>query len=549
MGVTGRPREREPGFSRASCCCVDEESLLEQNVGTQQSTLAHKRLTPLMIAHQAEVGNAPSLDSLLASLVASVRQAAADGTSAHETERRLFCDVLALGREAFALFLSLQGQGDLGEQITLPDGRHARRLPQTHDRAYRGVFGDFTLPRVCYGSREKQKIDFVPLDARLQLPQSDYSYLLQQWDQTLGCECAFARVAATIQQMLGVEQPVDSLERQNRQTAEAVAPFRQERPLPQPEAEGEVFVVTDDAKGVVMRRDDGEAPVAFRKRGDKANKKRMAVVGAIYSVGRFVRTPQEMAAALFRDPHRPGEKAARRPEPVGKHVWARLSEAIDAAQAAPITEVFGWQKRELDARNPGGRKEVVCVMDGQPNFWEAKAEHFGASVVEVLDLLHVTPRLWQAAHLFCKQDSEQARQFVRARVLRVLSGEIKGVLKGLRRLGTTRGLKGKKKSDLRKVCNFLSRNADRMRYDEYLKKGYPIASGVIEGACRHYVKDRMERSGMRWSVEGAQAMLDVRSEYLNGDWDAFHAFRIDQETRRLYPHRQVLETIPWSLAS
>jgi hypothetical protein len=259
------------------------------------------------------------------------------------------------------------------------------------------------------------------------------SYLLQEWDQTLGCESAFARVAATIQAILGVEQPVDSLERNNRRMAEAVAPFRSARPLPEPGKEGEVFVVSDDCKGVVMRRAEGEGPAraAFRKRGDKANKKRMAVVGAIYSVDRFVRTPEEMTAALFRDPRRPGEKGPERPEPVGKHVWARLSEAADGNQSGPLEEVFSWQKQELDKRNPGGAKEVVSVMDGQPNLWRAKQEHFGASavvVVEVvLDVLHVTPRLWQAAHLFEKEGSEQAREFVRERVLRVLKGEVKGV--------------------------------------------------------------------------------------------------------------------------
>jgi hypothetical protein len=522
---------------------------LEQNVGTQQTTLARKRLT-LMFAHQAEVGNAPCLDSLLASLVAFVHRAAQDGLPAHEAERQIFCRVLAIGREAFSLFLRLNGQGDQGEQLGLPDGSQARRLPRPHDRPYRSVFGDFTLSRVCYGSREGQRIDFVPLDNRLQLPESGYSYLLQEWDQTLACESAFARVAATIKDMLGVEQPVDSLERANRQMAEAVGPFRESRPLPKAEQEGEVFVVSGDGKGVVMRRDEGEAkPVAFRKRGDKANKKRMAVVGAVYSIDRFIRTPQEVTATLFRDPRQPGEGRPERPEPAGKHLWARLSEAPDAKQAGPIAEVFGWQKQELSKRNPGGAKEVLCLMDGQENFWEAKAEHFGEKVVEILEILHVTPRLWQAAHLFCPEGSDRARPFVRARVLRVLSGEVKGVLKGLRRLGTVRGLKGKKKSDLRKICSFLQKNASRMRYDEYLQKGYPIASGVIEGACRHYVKDRMERSGMRWTAQGAQAMLDVRSEYLNGDWNAFHRHRIEAETQRLYPHRQILQTMQWSLAT
>jgi hypothetical protein len=527
---------------------VDEKSLLEQNVDIQPPRFALKRLT-LMLAHTAEIGNVPCLESQFVSLKAFIHAAAASGLAAHEVERHLVSRVLDLGRQAFSLLLRLQGTGDLGEQITLPEGGDAQRLPQTHDRTYRSVFGDFTITRTCYGSREGQKIVFVPLDNRLQLPQSDYSYLLQEWDQALGCECAFARVAATIQAILGVKQPVDSLEQLNRDMAESVQPFRQQRPLPEPEKEGELFVVTDDAKGVVMRRGPDEAAKAFRKRGDKANKKRMAIVGAIYSVDRYARTAEEVTAALFRDPRQPGEGPAERPAAVGKHVWAALSQAADGTLAEPLAAVFSWQKQELDKRNPEAVKEVVCVMDGEPCLWDAKQEHFGEKVVEVLDILHVTPKLWQAAHLFNKEGSDEARQFVRQRVLRVLKGEVKGVLKGLRRLGTTRRLAAKKKKDLDKICRYLSNNAARMRYHEYLKKGYPIASGVIEGACRHYVKDRLERAGMRWSREGAQAMLDVRSEYLNGDWEAFQAFRIERETQRLYPHRRLLEALQWPLAA
>src|SRR5262249_24418737 len=203
---------------------------------------------------QAELGNAPTLASLLDSLLGFVRQAACEGRPAHEVERQLFSRALAIGREAFALFLRLQGPGDLGEQVRLPDGSPAVRLERPRERASRSVFGDSPLARAAYGSREGQKIAFVPLDNRLQLPEGDYSYLLQEWDQALGCECAFARVAATLFDALGVEQPVDSLERGSRQMALAVEPFRQARPLPPPEQEGELFVVTDDGKGVVMRK-------------------------------------------------------------------------------------------------------------------------------------------------------------------------------------------------------------------------------------------------------------------------------------------------------
>jgi hypothetical protein len=518
-------------------------------MGVPPTMTAPRKANP-MLAHQAEDRNALPFFALLHDLLHYVRQAADAGLPAHQVEQELWTRLLALGRHAFGLFLDLQGSGDLGPTLELPDGSTAHRLEQPHDRPYRSVFGDFTLSRTVYGSREGQKIAFVPLDNRLQLPASDYSYLLQQWDQTLGCEAAFARVQATVEDILGLDQPVDTLEHGSRHLAEAVEPFRQSRPLPEPAQEGELFVLSADGKGVVLRRGpDDPKPKAHRGKGDKANKKRMAIVGTLYSVDRHVRRPEEVVAALFRDPRAPGAKPAARPTPVGKHVWARLSRAADGSLGEPVDAVFGWLKDELARRHRAG-KEVVCLMDGQELLWEGLGREPAVSdVVEILDLLHVTPRLWQAAHLFHTEGSAAAGAFVRERLLRVLRGEVGAVVAGLRRLGTLRGLPGAKRKRLEVICRYLKANARRMRYDAYLAQGYPIASGVIEGACRHYVKDRMERSGMRWSKAGAQAMLDVRSEYLNGDWAGFYQFRIERETERLYPHRQVLEEVHWALAA
>ena len=362
-----------------------------------------------MIAHQAETGNAPSLAALADQLLGFVRHAADQGRPAHEVERAIWDRVLQLGREAFALFLRLHGTGDVGDQLTLPDGSTADRLPTTHTRGYRSVFGDFTVARACYGTRDGQRIAFVPLDNRLQLPASDYSYLLQEWDAALGSESAFARVATTLRDILGVKQPVDSLERNHRRVAEAVESFRDARPVPGPADEGEVFVVSADGKGVPMRRgpDDPRAK-AHRGKGDKANKKRMAIVGAVYSVDRHPRTAAEVTAALFRDPRPTGAPRPTRPEPVGKHVWGRLSRAADGSLGEPIDAVFGWVASELGRRNPPGRRPVVCVMDGQEALWEGRVRHVPGEVVEVLDILHVTPRLWQAAHLFHKEGSPTA---------------------------------------------------------------------------------------------------------------------------------------------
>ena len=143
---------------------------------------------------------------------------------------------------------------------------------------------------------------------------------------------------------------------------------------------------------------------------------------------------------------------------------------------------------------------MVHLCDGQETLWEARECHLPQrNTPNILDLLHVTPRLWQAAHVFYAEKSDEAEQFVRERVLKVLEGQGELVIRGLRQMGTKRKLTGSKKATLTKVCAYLENNLERMHYDEYLAKGYPIASGVIEGACRHLVKDRMERAGMHWT--------------------------------------------------
>jgi hypothetical protein len=202
----------------------------------------------------------------------------------------------------------------------------------------------------------------------------------------------------------------------------------------------------------------------------------------------------------------------------------------------------GWLAQEVGRRNPRADKPLLLLMDGQKARWDAGQRMLPrAKTMEMFDLLHATPRLWDAAHLCYGRDEEHALSFVYDRVLRLLKGAVRAVVAGLRQMGTKRKLRGKKREQLAKICLYLANNAHRMQYEVYLAAGYPIASGVIEGACRHCIKDRMERSGMRWTIESAQAMWDMCSTYLNGDWDDFMQYRIAQETQRLYPYRELVE--------
>jgi len=490
------------------------------------------------------------MQELAASLAGYVRQAAREGGPIHEVERGIWERLLQMGRQALGEFLAAQGNGDVGETFRLPDGQEVKRLERLHGRPYQSIFGRYELERAVYGSREGQKIEFVPLDQRLGLPESGFSYVLQDWTQALGVEHAFGRVDTTLEMILGFGQSVDSLERTNRHMAASVEGFRASRPAPPAREEGELVVVSADAKGVPMRRPAEARPAGVhRKKGEKANKKQMATVGVVYTMDRKRRTAEAVVAALFRDGTLPSARSAS-PKAQHKRVWSSLSMERDGEPCRGEDAVFSWLAAEQARRNPDGVKEIVCLMDGQASLWLDRLRYLPMEqVVEILDVLHVTPRLWEAAHLFHPEGSAEATDFVRDRLLSILQGRVGYVIGGLRQMGTKQKLRRSKLRSLRRICAYLEKNRERMRYDEYLAAGYPIASGVVEGACRYVVKDRMERSGMRWSVAGAQAMLDLRTTYVNGHWEAFQEYRIEQETLRLYPHPEALTTVEWPVAA
>ena len=122
----------------------------------------------------------------------------------------------------------------------------------------------------------------------------------------------------------------------------------------------------------------------------------------------------------------------------------------------------------------------------------------------------------------------------------LLEGKVREVVRGLRQMKTKHNLHGKKAERTEKLVTHYKNNFHRMNYDEYIAEGYPIGSGVVEGACGNLICDRLDRTGMRWEVPDAQAMSDLRAIWLNDQWDAFCDFRVKHETQRLYPYRHLL---------
>ncbi len=488
----------------------------------------------------AKTINTHPLQMRLDELIEFIKLAVDDTEAAHKVERGLWRRLLKLGWEAMQLFFTLHGDGDEGEQVTLTDGRQLKRLEQPHRRAYLSVFGEFELWRVVYGTREGQKIEHVPLDSRLRLPGTKFSYLLQDWDQSMTLEMPFKPASTTMETILGMRQSVHSLERCGRRLAADVPAFWQAQPTPPAEQEGALLVCSADGKGVPMRQAVKKLDVEAMKpdKGMRAGSKKMALVGSVYSVDPYYRTPEQVFNALFGQRDSLPEPESARPKLCFKRVRAALMRDQADTTAPQLDTIFGWMAQELINRGTATPRSLILLMDGQESLWNAGLEYLPEQrfeVTEILDLLHAVSYVWRAAHLFHPSGSDSAFKLVKKQIRRILAGEVKKVIRSLRNMADRRGLSATNREELERICGYLRNNTERMAYDQYLALGYPIASGVIEGACRTVVNDRMERSGMRWVLDGAHAMLGLRSISLSGLWDDFINFHIDQETKRLYP--------------
>ena len=482
----------------------------------------------------------------LAELTRFVQGAAREGLPAHELERGLWRSLLQLGHDLQAAYVVLAGDGDCGETLTLADGRVVKRLPEPHSRPYRSIFGDFLLERIVYGTREGQRIEAAPLDARLGLPEGKCSYVLRDWNQALVVEAPFDQVNVMLERMLGLKQSVASLETMTRTLAGAVAGYEATRPTPTPATGKQIVVLSADGKGVPLRKPADAPAIAAHDhaRGPKPDRKKMAVLGAAYQIDPHVRTPLAVVEALFRDPAAPAPGRAdrtvpRRPVPQEKRVCAVLPVAAAVTEALapprPVEVICPWLQAEARRRDPDHQHPWVLLMDGQPSLWEAAAATLGeAPRVEILDLLHATGYLWEAVHLFHDPGSDLALKWMKVLTLGLLSGMGTGVIRWLQHLAEQSERPAATRTRLEQIHDYFDRHRHRIRYDRYLAAGYPIASGVIEGACRHVVKDRMERAGMHWTLPGAQALLNLRCVALNDEWEPFMNHHIHHETARLY---------------
>lgn len=469
-----------------------------------------------------------------------VENAADHGETLHETERNVFDHVIRMGRQAMEAFLQLQGNGDLGESCTTEDGRTLWRSDAPQKRPLRTVFGEHVFEQYVYSAGMHRTIEFRPIDARLSASPRIASYLLEEFSQMFCVETAFGQASENIATVFHQRLSVDTLEAISQNMGTDADQYADKLPEPPSEEEGALLVATMDAKGVPLIQEQPAKVKAFETRKLRPGNRRMATLAGVYSVEPHVRTAKEIVAALFRDDI--GDRKPDRPRPKFKHLTVHFPEVYDDGHERIVStggvEASAWLAAEVDRR----RKEIqelVLLIDGDHYLWDMATDYLPADTTGILDIVHVSGYVWEASAVFCGSQAER-EAFTRKRLLTILQGGVKSVIRGMRRMVTARGLTGESRKTISRIANYFEAHATRMRYDEYLKKGFPIATGVIEGACRHLVKDRMERSGMRWTLEGAKAMLNVRAVLASGYWDEFHAERRHRECGERHRHQYLL---------
>jgi hypothetical protein len=502
----------------------------------------------MIFASSVDTGKSEALTKLAADLTGFVLQAAQDGASFDHLERGVFRRLLEMGNAAVDLFLKAQGDGDLGPSVEADD-KILYRSDTVQQRPLRTIFGEQTFQAYVYSQGSKRRIELRPIDARINLPEGKASYLLQEFSQLFCVEKAFGVGARQFEAVFRQKLSVDVLEDINRAMGAQADRFLDHLPTPPPAEEGVLLVATADGKGVPLLRADAQKVPAFDKK-ERPGNRRMATLGCVYTVNRHVRTAEQIVAALFRDAT--VRQPEDRPEACFKRYRAYFADAErEGEDAIPSAfKTWTWIADELTARHRRGQP-IIRLMDGQASLWEAsdacldefvgelEKDREAKLLVDILDIIHVSGYVWKAAKAF-HSHKEHQEAFAQDRLLRILQGDVFAVVTGMRRMATQRQLKGAALKDVTTACNYFENNAHRMRYDLYLEAGYPIASGVIEGACRHVIKDRMEHGGMRWTLEGAEAMLHVRSVSASSEWENFGHWRQAEEAKRIHPLRALV---------
>lgn len=475
------------------------------------------------------------------------------GLTHSELETRLQTDGRELLRQLFQDHVDLRAITEQRlTEVVDANGVARTNAEGGHGRVLATVVGEVRVRRIAY--RRRGVANLHPADARLNLPEERYSYGLRRLAAIEASRGSFDDAVAAVERATGQQvgkRQVQQLTERAAADFDAFytqpAPTSQSPPAGSDQDDQDVLALSYDAKGVVMRPDalrpatakaaaQATPKLATRlSKGEKRNRKRMAEVGAVYQATPAQRTPADIMPTSAEQSRTPA------PGPVTTNKWLTASVADDAASV--INDVFDQAQR----RDPHHRRTWVALVDGnnhQIDATRAQAAKRQLTVPIIVDFIHVLEYLWKAAWCLHTEADPAAEDWVRRYARKILDGKASQVARAIRRAATAAGLPQAKRAGIDTCADYLTRKAPYLDYLTALANGWPIATGVIEGACRHLIQDRMGLTGARWGLSGAEAVLKLRALYSNGDFDRYWTFHLNQEHQRNHQARYAENTIP-----
>jgi len=428
--------------------------------------------------------------------------------------------------------LDYRGMGEAMGPV-VGSGGVRRTYAQERKRGLATGFGRVAVTRLGYSAHGEESL--FPRDAELNLPLDLYSYPLQRMAADEIIKGSFEQAADSLLSRTGTRIPKRQIEGIAAHAAVDFDSFYDDsagKGVQQGKPTGPLLVMSTDGKGIVMREESLRAKTRQAaatsthkmtkrlSRGEKDNRKRMAQVAAVYTVAPFVRTAEDVVKdyRAGRSDEEPREKAPR-PRPENKRVWASV--------AKEPGEVIEKMLHDALRRDPEHAKRWVVLVDGnakQISLVRNAAKRHGVEVTIIMDVIHVLEYLWSAGIALHGGENRMTERWVNEHLLGILRGQSSSVAAGMRRSATLRGMKASERKSIDACAKYLLNHREYLRYDLYLASGYPIATGVIEGACRYLVKDRMDITGARWGLETAEAVLKLRALRTSGDLDAYWSF-------------------------
>jgi hypothetical protein len=458
--------------------------------------------------------------------------------------------VAGRGRELLRGLVQLSLDGQAEREVRVPevtgqDGVRRTRAERGHGRPVVTQLGEVIVRRIAYRSGVKGAGSLFPRDAVLNLPPLGYSWALQRLAEMFCRAVSYEQAHEFVLAATGVGIGKRQLEQITVAAAADAERFYQDRPrdtaaVPAAGEQGQglpPLAISADGKGVAMRpearRRRTKAPDqkvrTFDKRagtGEKKGHKRMAETGAVFDVAvpdGPARSPEQVM--------RPAGGSGKNKPPRAENRWYTCD--ITAGRDVTIGKVFD----EAERRDPGHARTWIALIDGdiyQLGLIQAQAAARGITLAILVDFIHVLEYLWKAAWCFHAPRDPAMEDWVIAQGLDILHGRAGEVTARIARLAEQHPPEpgGEHAKIIRKTLSYLQNKQAFMDYPRALAAGWPIATGVIEGACRHLVADRMGITGARWGLQGAQAMLWLRAIAASGDTSAYWTWHIAQEHQR-----------------